>query len=390
MSVFIFIFFVVLVGFAFTFLLYRECKKKNMMVWLPSYIRRQRPGKQPGLTHVMFCFVDHYEPKWNGADTVTQDARVQDWFDAYPKMAKEFSDSDGNHPKHSFFFPEEEYEKHHLDQLSSICHQGLGELEIHIHHDHDTPEGLSEKLQRFISILHNDHGALAIDPKTNKPTFSFIHGNWALDNSSNGHDCGVDNELIVLAKNGCYADMTFPSAPSATQPTTINSIYYATDDPLKSKSHDTGIALTVGGSAQGDLLMIQGPLGLNWKWRKFGLIPRIENGEIRDNSPPSEVRVDAWIKEGVHVQGKPDWIFVKIYTHGTQEPSRNALLGPPIRNMHRYLTTQYNDGKHYALHYVSARELYNIVKAAEAGKEGNPNEFRDFILKRPSFKPMPQ
>jgi hypothetical protein len=377
-----------LLAIAFAVLVARECKKKNMMVWLPSYIRRKRPVKSAGLTHVMFCFVDHYEPQWHRPDPATANARVQDWFDNYPKMAKSFTDSDGQHPKHSFFFPEEEYVKGHLDQLSGICAQGLGEIEIHIHHDHDTPEGLTEKLQRFMAVLHKEHGALAIDPKTNKPAFCFIHGNWALDNSSDGHNCGIDNELIVLAQNGCYADMTFPSAPSATQPTTINSIYYATDDPTKPKSHDSGEPVRVGGKEQGDLLMIQGPLGLNWRWRKFGLIPRIENGEVRDNSPPSANRVDAWIKEGVHVTGRPDWLFVKIYTHGTQEPSRNALLGPPIYEMHKYLTGKYNDGKNYALHYVSARELYNIVKAAEAGHDGNPNDFRDFVLKKPMFKPF--
>ena len=26
------------------------------------------------------------------------------------------------------------------------------------------------------------------------------------------------------------------------------------------------------------------------------------------------------------------------------------------------------------------REMYNIIKAAEAGKSGNPNDYRDFVL----------
>jgi hypothetical protein len=66
----------------------------------------------------------------------------------------------------------------------------------------------------------------------------------------------------------------------------------------------------------------------------------------------------------------------------------DTLLGEPIKEMHRHLTTQYNDGEDYALHYVSAREMYNIIKAAEAGEEGNPNTFRDYVLAPPPFKKL--
>jgi hypothetical protein len=56
--------------------------------------------------------------------------------------------------------------------------------------------------------------------------------------------------------------------------------------------------------------------------------------------------------------------------------------------MHSYLETKYNDGENYILHYVSAREMYNIAKAAETGNDGNPNEYRDFILAKPTFKQL--
>ena len=42
--------------------------------------------------------------------------------------------------------------------------------------------------------------------------------------------------------------------------------------------------------------------------------------------------------------------------------------------------SKYNYGVNYKLHYVTAREAYNIVKAAEAGKAGNPGEYRDFVI----------
>jgi hypothetical protein len=41
------------------------------------------------------------------------------------------------------------------------------------------------------------------------------------------------------------------------------------------------------------------------------------------------------------------------------------------------------------LHYVTAREAYNIIKAAEAGHDGNPTEFRDFDVPPPANRRRP-
>jgi hypothetical protein len=38
------------------------------------------------------------------------------------------------------------------------------------------------------------------------------------------------------------------------------------------------------------------------------------------------------------------------------------------------------------MHFVSAREMYNIVKAAESNEQGNPNSFRDYLVKKPHYK----
>ncbi len=94
------------------------------------------------------------------------------------------------------------------------------------------------------------------------------------------------------ARPGCYADFTLPSAPSETQTRKINSIYYATDDPKRPKSHNKGREARVAWEPVGDLLLIQGPLALNWRNRKAGLLPRIENGEISAASPYSPDRVN--------------------------------------------------------------------------------------------------
>lgn len=365
--------------------LVREMRNKQMHLWLGSYIGRSKRPKSNGTTHILFCFVDHFEPMWLNPPYEQEVERVRRWTEEYPRLARNHRDADGCHPKHTFFYPEEEYRQEHLDAIASLCSSGFGELEIHLHHDNDTEQGVREKLSRFTRLLQERHGAMSRFPDSGKPAWGFIHGNWALDNSlADGSQCGVNNELIVLKEEGCYADFTLPSAPSSAQTRKINSIYYAKDDPKAPKSHDDGRDVTVGGKPWGDLMIIQGPLMLNWKNRKWGVLPRIENGDIRSVYPPTPERVDLWVEAGIHVKGRPEWVFVKVYTHGTQERDMECLLGEPVDRMFSYLEQRYNDGHDYQLHYVTAREMYNIAKAAEAGNSGNPNDYRDFILPPPA------
>jgi hypothetical protein len=359
-------------------------RSRNMQIWLRSYLSRPPRPQTPGPVHVMFCFVDHFEPMWGRADLDAQRRRVDRWCRDYRALAGRHRDADGRHPQHGFFYPEEEYVEEHLTKVAALCADGFGEIEIHLHHDNDTAENFCQSMRRFCNTLHERHGALSRDPRTGELAFAFIHGNWSLDNSrADGRWCGINNELILLRELGCYADFTLPSAPSDTQTSTVNSIYYATDDPDKPKSHDRGEPVRVGGSAVGDLMIVQGPLALNWKSRRFGLIPRIENADVRRSCPPTRERVDAWVRTGIHVEGRPEWVFVKIHTHGTQEGDMDTLLGAEMDAMHDYLEAAYNDGVNYVLHYVTAREVYNIVKAAEAGKQGDPGQWRDFILPPP-------
>ncbi len=368
-----------------SFALWRLLLTRNMHIWIGSYLRRRkRASKSDEAVHVMFCFVDHYEPMWRGADLSTQRARVDRWCTDYRALASRHRDADDRPPQHTFFYPEEEYAEEHLDKLASLCADGYGEIEVHLHHDNDTEQNFCTSISRFCSILNERHGALPRDPFDGSLRFGFIHGNWCLDNSrADGRWCGLNNELSLLRDLGCYADFTLPSAPSDTQTATVNSIYYATDDPHAPKSHDRGTPVQVGRKPTGDLLIVQGPLGLNWRNRRKGLLPRIENADVRAGCPPTPDRVDAWIQAGIHVEGRPEWVFVKIHTHGTQEGDMDTLLGPRMDAMHDYLEQRYNDGKHYHLHYVTARETYNIIKAAEAGERGNPHQYRDYALPRP-------
>jgi hypothetical protein len=383
-TVFAFVLLLGILGFIFAI------RHKNIHIWLSSYLKGDWRGSAPSNStrHLMLCFVDHFEPMYGSPSYATEVARVARWRQDYPKLCEGLADADGRAPIHTFFYPQEEYRVEHLDALVEICRLGIGEIEIHLHHDKDTEHGLREKLRSFTQTLVKDHDALPVNSATGKPQWGFIHGNWALCNSDpTGAGCGVNNELPILREEGCYADFTFPAAPHACQTSTVNQIYYATDRPGLPKSHDTGVRVETHVPASGDLMIVQGPLGFMMHNRKFGILPRIENADIRTTSPPDPERIDNWVRTGIHVKGKPEWVFVKIHTHGTEERDIDTLLGPKMRAAYEYMQSKYNDGVQWKLHYVSARELYNIVKAAEAGRSGDPGAYREYEIPKPLYRP---
>ena len=157
-----------------------------------------------------------------------------------------------------------------------------------------------------------------------------------------------------------------PSAPSDTQTRKVNSIYYAVDDPKRPKSHDKGIDATVGVRGEG-LLMVQGPLGLDWRRRKFGIFPGIENGGLMGNHGPTMERISLWADERIHVTGRPEWSFVKVYTHGAQEHVMDMLFDDGGFDSLFSGIEMIAIERKIRLHYVSAREMVNVITAAETG-----------------------
>ena len=130
-------------------------------------------------------------------------------------------------------------------------------------------------------------------------------------------------------------------------------------------------------------MILQGPLALDWRRRKWGVLPRLDNGGITHHNPPTPARVDLWVRQHVHVRGRPEWVFVKVHCHGTIPSTSRLFLGEAVRRMHAHLRARYNDGRAWALHYATAREMHNIVRAAEDGKEGDPGAFRDYEISHP-------
>lgn len=293
------------------------CRQKGLHRWLPEYVRTRQLRRTPSPDEPLSVYIavcDHYEPFRGGSSLAQARSRVQEWQDKYPAFLQ-YQDSAGRPPQHTFFTPEDEYHPEIVEQIAEMCRDGFGEVEVHLHHDNDTAELLREKLLRFKEVLHEKHGLLATDKQTGEVVYGFIHGNWCLDNSrSDGRYCGVNNEIDILRETGCYADFTMPSAPSETQTRQINSIYWAVDDPNRPKSHNTGPRVGTGPRPEKSLLMIQGPLVLDWRNAKWGLIPRIENGNLQKSQPPSRSRLDHWLRAAVNLPGMNNQVAVKLHT----------------------------------------------------------------------------
>jgi len=362
----------------------QDLPHRNVHRWLGGYaqssLRQLLAPRHEGLRHLLVAVCDHYEPLWGNATLEHGRSRVERWLAEYPKLAREFRDADGRPPRHTFFFPGEQYQPEYLDALAQLARAGLGEVELHLHHDGDDAQKLSRDLLQYLRD-YAQHGHLSRGADA-RLRYAFIHGNWCLANSrKDGRWCGVDAELRVLFETGCYADFTFPSAPDETQPGIVNQIYWPDGDPRCARAHETGVRARVGHSMSDRILMIQGPLALARRAGRLGV--RIDSAALTARDPGTPSRVRTWVSQAIQLQGRPEWIFVKLHTHGAPDEQAKSLLGGPGRAMHRSLTQQYNDGSRYQLHYVTAREMFNIARAGMDARSGNPNEYRDYVLQPP-------
>ena len=353
---------------------------------LANFLRKTPKGN----IHIMFAFANHFEPGNGNVGLNQQRSRVDAWVRQYPFFAGKHRDSDGICPQQSFFFPPHYDIDDHLKKIAVLCSMGFGEIEMHLHHDSMEPWPddvltLKEKIRACIK-RYSRYGIFCL-PNGQK-AYGFIHGDWALANSRKGGKfCGVNDELTVLKETGCYADFTFPVCNEA-QPKIVNDFFYAESNPFSSKGYNkSAIPAKVGNFERKGLLLIQGIIGLRWRSRTHLLFPSIEQSNVSTGDFPSRSRVDYWVNKGVHVTGRPNWIFIKMHGHGAPELKRQVLLGQPYEEMLTYLEKKFNDGKKYFLHYVSAREVYNIIRAAEDGQIGNPNVYRDYEIPRYVYLP---
>jgi len=363
--------------------------------WLPAYAMQRVTRSLPPRDnlHLMIAMADHFEPAifpgkpGSYASYDEQERRLDHWCREYPQLVDAFRDSDGHPFKHTYFYPAEQYDSRLVEQLAEHCHAGWGEIEIHLHHgltNPDTEENTRRQLEQFRDLLVSKHRSLSfMEGDRELPRYGFVHGNYALANSAGGRFCGVDSELQILAETGCYADLTLPPGRfHPAQISKINSIYECELPLNRRTAHRRGRDLECGRAPKIFPLIIEGPLMLDFapqrdRPRSLG----IENAGITASYPLSVARLKLWKRARICVGGRPDWLFIKLHCHGMDPRECQAVLGEPMRRFLRELGDGAGERKEI-LHFVSAREMTNIILAACDGREGNPGDYRDYRLKQ--------
>lgn len=341
--------------------------------------------------HLIFVVANHFEPGWKpkGCHSLDeQRRRLDEWYRLARNTGESTIDSDGTKFRHTNFYPGEQYDYRLLQTLAAMQAEGLGDVEIHLHHGvekPDTAENLRRALTEFRDVLAEEHKCLSRFDGKGEPKYAFVHGNLALGNSAGGKYCGVNNELEILAETGCYVDMTLPTGSDETQIPVLNQIYEC-DLPLSEKMpHRRGIPLKAGEKKEKQILfpvIFTGPLVFNWTRRINGVpFPRIDDGALAKNQKTDLERLNRWVGANITIKNQPEWIFIKLYCHGFYDFDQSACIGEDAKRFFGEVVEQGAATGNYDVHFTTAREAFNMVLAAVDGKKGNPGDFRKYRLK---------
>ena len=358
--------------------------------WISTYAWQQTISRAHSSVppHLILALADHFEPYILPhnlgvyASRTEQLRRVKAWCQQYPTSFDSCRDSDGHTFRHTYFYPAEHYDSDIISLLAEHCRNGWGEIEIHLHHGMKVPDTAENTRNLLVGFRDRlvQHGCLSRLDDSGVPRYAFVHGNWALANSAGNHFCGVDSEMQILAETGCYADFTMPSAPNRGQVSKINALYECVGPLARRAPHRHGRDLARGRRPQVFPILVQGPLMLDFSRRKRRIFPALENSELSGANPPALQRLHLWQRAAITVQGCLEWLFVKLHCHGMDPRSTPALLGPPMQNFLHNLADAGRGGG-FQTHFVTAREMTNLILAACDEKNGDPCMFRDYRLR---------
>ncbi len=367
-------------------------KLKWNLPWLTRYpLARGKSLLEKGAggqKHLIFTIADHFEPSWsaNGLlDIDSQRRRLDEYHQLARKTGDALRDANGTKFRHTNFYPAEQYDYQILEQMAAMQAEGLGEVEIHLHHGvekPDTADNLRKSLTEFRDILAEEHQCLSRFDENDAPRYAFVHGNLALGNSCGGRFCGVDEEMQILQETGCYADFTLPSAPDQSQVSMLNQIYECGLPLTEKMPHRTGRRVRVSGNQPQLPLIFTGPLVFNWTRRVRGLpLPRLDDGALVANQPMNLARLNRWLSANITVENRPEWIFVKLYCHGFFSHDQSASIGEDAVKFFSEIIEHGEKKGDYQVYFASGREAFNMVAAAIDAKTGSPGEYRNYRLR---------
>ncbi|MGB9408950.1 MAG: hypothetical protein WCA89_15550, partial [Terracidiphilus sp.] len=125
---------------------------RHAEIWFLPYLRDRlrkiaRPTKPK---RAWVTITDHYEPLGMGASVETALGRVARWRERWPRIAGDAPrDAAGQRPQYSFFYPQEEYRRDLLDGIAEMVSLGVGDVEVHLHHDNEQRDSFIRKVTDY-------------------------------------------------------------------------------------------------------------------------------------------------------------------------------------------------------------------------------------------------
>nr|MBA3440821.1 hypothetical protein [Pyrinomonadaceae bacterium] len=88
-----------------------------------------------------------------------------------------------------------------------------------------------------------------------------------------------------------------------------------------------------------------------------------------------------WQGAEISVQGRPEWVFVKLYCHGFFPFDQDVTIGEPMRRFLDEVLEYADRSGQFKIHFATCREAFNIAMAAVDGRKGDPTLYRDYQLR---------
>jgi hypothetical protein len=162
----------------------------------------------------------------------------------------------------------------------------------------------------------------------------------------------------------------------------INAIYTCGYPLDEQKPHRSGPDV-VTGKAPALPIIFEGPLVFDWTRRIRSVpVPRLDDGALAQNYPLSIERFNRWRSARISVAGRPDWVFVKLYSHGFFDWDQDAMIGAQMRRFMSEVLAASEKTREFSVYFASAREAFNMVMAAVDGRSGSPGQYRDYKLRQ--------
>ncbi len=299
-----------------------------------------------------------------GASVETALGRVAQWRDKWPRIADDAPrDAAGQRPQYSFFYPQEEYRRDLLDGIAEMVRLGVGDVEVHLHHDNEQRDAFIRKVTEYCRRLTDDHGLLR--QQDGRTVFGFIHGNWALDNSRPDGKC-----VRPQRRNR-------PAARSGL---------------LRRFHHAVSSLGDPGARCEPDLLVhkqsrqssqVLRSRDRSHSWRRQARRPADDHRTARaalwrtaaaarwrpERLPDTICRrprgCGRWFDLAPTIG---DDLFLKLYTHGAQERNLEPLLNGGLGNLFRWLAEE-AERRGIEIHWATAWQMYQAADALIHGRE---------------------